>query len=92
MLGGVWHMFASMSNFPKAPPEKSNTRYILCQMAVETVLQDLVEEAHREGWEETEVLSAIIEVSDHLMLAAAANKDLEMLLVALRQNRPAGDT
>lgn len=82
------HIFASMNNFPKAPPEKNETRYILCQMAVETVLQDLVEEARREGWEETEVLSAITDVSDHLMLAAAANRELESLLVTLRQNRP----
>ena len=47
-----------MTDFPKAPPEKDESRYIACQMAVETVLQDLVEDAMCRGWEETEVLSA----------------------------------
>lgn len=40
------------------------------------------------GWEETEVLSAITEVADNLMLAAAANRDLDLLLAALRRNMP----
>ncbi len=61
-----------MTDFPKAPPEKDESRYIACQMAVETVLQDLVEDAMRRGWEETEVLSAITEVADNLMLAVVS--------------------
>lgn len=77
-----------MTDFPKAPPEKGESRHIVCQMAVETVLQDLVEDASRQGWEETEVLSAIIEVADNLMLAAAANRDLDLLIAALRRNMP----
>lgn len=77
-----------MTDFPKAPPEKDESRYIACQMAVETVLQDLVEDAMRRGWEETEVLSAITEVADNLMLAADANRDLDLLLAALRTNMP----
>lgn len=77
-----------MTEFPKAPPDKDESRYIACQMAVETVLQDLVEDAMRHGWEETEVLSAVTEVSDNLMLAAAANWDLDRLLAALRRNMP----
>ncbi|MBC2774983.1 hypothetical protein H6M51_19160 [Rhizobium sp. AQ_MP] len=51
-------------------------------------MQDLVEDASRQGWEETEVLSAIIEVADNLMLAAAANRDLDLLIAALRRNMP----
>ncbi|CCF22073.1 hypothetical protein NT26_p10048 (plasmid) [Pseudorhizobium banfieldiae] len=42
----------------------------------------------RRGWEETEVLSAITEVADNLMLAADANRDLDLLLAALRRNMP----
>jgi hypothetical protein len=74
-----------MSEFPKAPPEKDETRYIICQLAVETLLQDLVEDAVQEGWEDTEVLSAIVEVADNLMLAVAANQDLNVLLATLRK-------
>jgi hypothetical protein len=77
-----------MTDFPKAPPEKDESRYIACQMAVETVLQDLVEDAMCRGWEETEVLCAITEVSDNLMLADAANRDLDLLLDVLRRNMP----
>jgi hypothetical protein len=57
-------------------------------MAVETVLQDLVEDAVRQGWEEKEVLSAITEVADNLMLGAAANRDLDLLIAALRRKMP----
>lgn len=57
-------------------------------MAVETVLQDLVEDAMRSGWEDTEVLSAITEVADNLLLAVAANRDLDLLLAALRRKMP----
>jgi hypothetical protein len=77
-----------MTDFPKAPPEKNESRYIACQMAVETVLQDLVEDAVRQGWEEKEVLSAITEVADNLMLGAAANRDLDLLIAALRRKMP----
>ncbi|MQU73240.1 hypothetical protein FB009_1205 [Sinorhizobium medicae] len=77
-----------MTDFPNAPPEKDESRYIACQLAVETVLQDLVEYAVRRGWEETEVLSAITEVADNLMLAADANRDLDLILVTLRRNMP----
>lgn len=77
-----------MTDFPKAPPEKDESRYIACQMAVETVLQDLVDDAMHRGWEDTEVLSAITEVADNLMLAVAANRDLDLLLAALRRKMP----
>lgn len=77
-----------MTDFPKAPPEKNESRYIACQMAVETVLQDLVEDAVRQGWEAKEVLSAITEVADNLMLGAAANRDLDLLIAALRRKMP----
>ncbi len=77
-----------MTDFPKAPPEKDESRYIACQMAVETVLQDLVDDAMHRGWEDTEVLSAITEVADNLMLAVAANRDLDLLLATLRRKMP----
>ncbi|WP_157895500.1 hypothetical protein [Rhizobium sp. LCM 4573] len=54
-------------------------------MAVEIPLQDLIEGAVKAGWEETEVLTAIIEVADNLMLAAGANAEVEALLYALKR-------
>ncbi|SSC73141.1 unnamed protein product [Ciceribacter sp. T2.26MG-112.2] len=51
-------------------------------------MQDLVEDALRRGWEETEILSAITGVADNLMLAAAANRDPDLLIAALRRHMP----
>ena len=45
----------------------------------------------RRGREETEVFSAITEVADNLMLAADANRDLDLLLATLRRNMPPPD-
>ncbi|WP_245448300.1 MULTISPECIES: hypothetical protein [Neorhizobium] len=44
-------------------------RHQLCQMAIEMPLQDLIQAAVKAGWDEPEVLTAIIEVADNLMLA-----------------------
>lgn len=60
-------------------------RHLFCQMAVEIPLQDLIEDTVKAGWEETEVLTAIIEVADSLMLVAGSNAELEALLHALKR-------
>lgn len=77
-----------MSDFPTAPPETGENRYISCQMAVETPIQDLVETAVAKGWEEREVLSAIIEVCENLVLAAQSNDKLNTVLSAIRKRDP----
>jgi hypothetical protein len=54
-------------------------------MAVELPVQDLIEKAVQAGWEETEVLAAIIEVADNLMLTHGENVELDALLKALKR-------
>lgn len=77
-----------MANFPDPPEGSEENRHITCQMAVERPLQDLLDVAAQRGWTNVEVLSAIIEVADNLMLAAGANAELEAVLSALRKNTP----
>ncbi|OHV81586.1 hypothetical protein LCM4573_21110 [Rhizobium sp. LCM 4573] len=75
-----------MSDIPSPTlPMGDENRHLFCQMAVEIPLQDLIEGAVKAGWEETEVLTAIIEVADNLMLAAGANAEVEALLYALKR-------
>jgi hypothetical protein len=45
-------------------------------MAVEMPFQELIEDAIRAGWQETKVITAIIEVADNLMLAAGTNAEI----------------
>jgi hypothetical protein len=61
-------------------------RHQLCQMAIEIPLQDLIEAAVKAGWDKPEVLTAIIEVADNLMLAHCSNAELDALLKALKRN------
>jgi hypothetical protein len=61
-------------------------RHLFCQMAIEIPLQDLVQAAVKAGWEEPEVLTAIIEVADNLTLAHGSNAELDALLKALKRN------
>jgi len=74
-----------MSDIPPPPPPDDENRHLLCQMAVELPLQDLIEEAVQAGWDETEVLAAIIEVADNLMLANVNNAELDALLRAMKR-------
>ncbi|MBP1842036.1 hypothetical protein J2046_000280 [Rhizobium petrolearium] len=69
---------------PTVPPGNEN-RHLFCQMAVELPLQDIIEGAVKAGWDDKEVLAAIIEVADNLMLAAGANAELDALLMALKR-------
>jgi hypothetical protein len=76
-----------MTNVP-APtvPAGNENRHLFCQMAVEFPLQEIIEAAVKAGWEDTEVLTAIIEVADNLMLAQGSNAELDALLKALKRN------
>ena len=49
-------------------------------MAIEIPLHEIIEAAVKSGWEETEVLTAIIEVADNLVLAHGSSADLDALL------------
>lgn len=77
-----------MTNFPKPPAGSAENRHIVCQMSIETPSQDLVQDAVERGWTDAEVLAAIIEVSDNLMLASNANVDLNKILASVRKNTP----
>ncbi|MDR6818524.1 hypothetical protein J2X76_003701 [Neorhizobium sp. 2083] len=61
-------------------------RHLLCQMAIEIPLQDVIQSAVNAGWNEVEVLTAIIEVADNLVLAHGANAEVDALIKALRRN------
>lgn len=80
-------MSADMTDIPSptVSPDDEN-RHLFCQMAIEIPLQDLIQAAVKAGWEEAEVLTAIIEVADNLMLAAGANAEVDALLKALKRN------
>ncbi|CDZ65563.1 Hypothetical protein NGAL_HAMBI2605_38360 [Neorhizobium galegae bv. orientalis] len=58
---------------PLTAPSDDENRHLLCQMAIEIPLQDLIESAVNAGWDETEVLTAIIDVADNLVLAHGSN-------------------
>ena len=70
---------------PPTVPLRDDNRPILCQMAIELSLQELVNAAIKAGWNETEVLGAVIEVADNLMLAHGANAELAAMLKALKR-------
>ena len=71
---------------PTVPPEDEN-RHLHCQMAVELPLQDIIESAVSAGWREEEVLSAMTEVIDNLMLANVNNAELDALLKAMKRQQ-----
>jgi hypothetical protein len=75
-----------MANIPKPKLQgKDPDRHLVCQMAVEGHVQGIVDQAKRAGWRPAEVLTAIIEVADNLMLAEACNAELNELLTTLRR-------
>lgn len=74
-----------MNSVP-APPVAAGdeNRHLFCQ-AIEIPLQDLIQAAVKAGWDEPEVLTAIIEVADKLMLAHGSNAELDALLKARKR-------
>ena len=70
---------------PQPFPAGDENRHLFCQMAIEIPLQDLIQAAVRAGWDEPEMLTAIIEVADNLMLAHGSNAELDALLKALKR-------
>lgn len=68
-----------------AVPTGDQNRHLFCQMAIEIPLQEIIEAAVKAGWDETEVLAAIIDVADNLVLAAGANAEVDALLKALKR-------
>ncbi|KAB1115042.1 hypothetical protein F4V89_05310 [Neorhizobium galegae] len=57
-------------------------KHLFCQLAIEIPLQEIVEATAKAGWEEAEVLTAIIKGADNLVLAHGSNADLDALLKA----------
>jgi hypothetical protein len=76
-----------MHQIPPPPAGDDEHRHLLCQIADELPLQEVVEAAVKAGWKETEVLSALIEVSDNLMLRSASNAELDLLIELLAQRK-----
>ena len=72
---------------PPTLPFGDPDRHLMCQMAVELAVQDVIEAAVRAGWEEAETLSAIVEVADNLMLAAGADAELDALMQTIKGDR-----
>ena len=68
-------------------PDDHDHRHLLCRMAIEPSVQDIVDDARLAGWSDREVLSAIIEVADDLMLESACDDDLKELLAVLKKRR-----
>jgi hypothetical protein len=79
-----------MANIPKPELQsKDSDRHLMCQMAVEGYVQGIVDRATRAGWRPAEVLTAITEVADNLILAQACNVELDELLASPRRKPPA---
>jgi len=72
---------------PPTVPVASESRFLFCQMAIESRLQDLLDDAMEAGWGEDELLVSVIELADNLMLAARASENIEQLLRAIRRGR-----
>jgi hypothetical protein len=79
-------MSCGMTTVPSPPATGDHEHlHLLCQMALELPLQDLVDTAVEAGWSRQGVLAAITEVADNLMLAEACNDELDQLLSTLRR-------
>jgi hypothetical protein len=75
-----------MRAIPSPPAAGDNEHlHLLCQMAVELPLQELLDAAVEAGWSRQSVLAAITEVADNLMLAEACNDELDQLFSTLRR-------
>lgn len=73
------------------PSLGSQVRFIDCQLAIESRVHQIVEDAYIVGWEPSEVLAAIIEVADNMALQFGENQALRDLLSRLKDNRPSED-
>lgn len=62
------------------PPRPGSTvRFIDCQLAIETRVHQIVEDAYIAGWEPSEVLTAIIEIADSIALQFGENDALRTI-------------
>ena len=75
-------------HIPPPPIEfDEDDRILHCEQALEIAIQDLVEVAIAAGWDKTEVLVAITNLSDNLMLADSMDLTLNELLASFRRPR-----
>jgi hypothetical protein len=70
-----------------AYPGKYQDRFTDCQQQLYRPMTDLVLEACRAGWSVVEVVTAMIEVADNLMLAAADTDEVNEMLKRLNDRR-----
>ncbi len=62
-------------------------RILQCEQALEIAIQDIVSAAVTAGWQKDEVLVAITNLSDNLMLADSMDLTLNELLKTFRRPR-----
>jgi hypothetical protein len=74
-----------MSIHPPGKPLDHPDRFLDCQQALEPAFQNVVERATAAGWEEVEVVAALVTLADHHMLARGENIALDELLADLRR-------
>lgn len=65
---------------PPAHPGRYEDRFLDLQGEIDTPLIDLVSDACRAGWKIEEVLAAVVEVADNLMLASIETESVTDLL------------
>jgi hypothetical protein len=63
----------------KGPREEGDypDRQLDCQEAIESKVQQVMEEVMRAGWLRDEAAAALVEVADHVMLSAIENRKAE---------------
>lgn len=72
---------------PPAIPLDDPERFLHCQDALEIEFQSFVDRATAAGWEEDEVITAIIALADNHALMLAEEGTLGALLERLRKRR-----
>jgi len=67
-------------------PDEYPDRFVDCQEALTSKFHDLLDSAIEAGWNEYEVLAALIEMADNRALANDANSDLQKLLASVKRS------
>jgi hypothetical protein len=70
---------------PRHPPGNPD-RYLECQESLEAKILSILDEGRAAGWTTAEITSALIDLADHIMLADAANREVDKdIAAALRR-------
>lgn len=60
-------------------------RNVLCEDAIQSAFQSLIEHAVAAGWSERESVAAVIGLADNHMLSLAANDEADALIALLKR-------